>query len=76
MSESEKNELLELYKLHTELADRASQRREGANRLYVSLLVGLALFIGIFVRFGTQDFPIDILLLGSGIIGVALSVSW
>ena len=27
-----KRELLEIYKLHAELADRVSQRREGANR--------------------------------------------
>lgn len=33
-----KQELLEIYKIHAELADRVSQRREGANRLYVSLL--------------------------------------
>ena len=33
MKDSEQNELLELYKLHTELADRVSQRREGANRM-------------------------------------------
>ncbi len=34
----DRTELLEIYKLHAELADRVSQRREGANRLYVSLL--------------------------------------
>jgi len=67
---------LEIYKLHAELADRVSQRREGANRIYVSLLVGLALFLGIFVRFGVKDFPIAIVFLAAGIIGAALSVSW
>ena len=43
MTDSTQNEMLEIYKLHAELADRVSQRREGANRLYVSLLVGLEL---------------------------------
>ena len=33
MSDSAQNDLLEIYKLHSELADRVSQRREGANRL-------------------------------------------
>ena len=45
MSESEQDRLLEIYKLHAGLADRVSQRREGANRLYVSLNVGLVIFL-------------------------------
>ena len=70
------NELLEIYRLHAELADRVSQRREGANRLYVSLLVGLALFLGVFIRFGVGDFPMDILFQVTGTIGAILSISW
>ena len=76
MNDSSKNELLEIYKLHAELADRVSQRREGANRLYVSLLLGLALFLGIFVRFGVEGFPINIVFQAAGIIGAILSISW
>ena len=76
MNDSTKNELLEIYKLHAELADRVSQRRERANRLYVSLLVGLALFLGIFVRFGVEGFPISIVFQATGIIGAVLSISW
>ena len=67
---------MEIYKLHAELADRVSQRREGANRLYVSLLVGLAAFLGILFRFGVEDFPISVILLSAGIIGALLSISW
>ena len=76
MNDSKRNELLEIYKLQAELADRVSQRREGANRLYVGLLVGLALFLGIFVRFGVEDVPISIVFRTAGIIGAVLSVSW
>ena len=76
MSDSSKEELLEIYKLHAELADRVSQRREGANRLYVGLLVGLAAFLGILFRFGVGDFPISVILLSAGIIGALLSISW
>ena len=43
MADSEQNERLEIYKLHAELADRVSQRREGANRLYVTLLLGIGI---------------------------------
>ena len=45
MADPEQDQLLEIYKLHAELADRVSQRREGANRLYVSLHVGLVVFL-------------------------------
>ena len=76
MSASSKEELLEIYKLHAELADRVSQRREGANRLYVSLLVGLAAFLGILFRFGVDNFPISFILFSAGVIGALLSVSW
>ena len=76
MSDLRKQELLELYKLHAELADRVSQRREGANRLFVSLLVGLMLLLGISVRFGSDGVSLAIILLVAGIIGSVLSVSW
>lgn len=75
-TESRRDELLEIYKLHAELADRVSQRREGANRLYVSLLVGLVVFLAALLRFGTNGVPIEMVLCGAGILGMLLSVSW
>lgn len=76
MAGTERNERLEIYKLHAELADRVSQRREGANRLYVSLLVGLVVFLAAVLRFGTSNVS-DQLVLGTiGLFGVLLSVSW
>ena len=70
------NEILELYKLHAELADRVSQRREAANRLFVGLLTGLCAVLAAFARFGTGDIPHWALLLGGGVLGVALSAAW
>ena len=75
-TDSEQNELLEIYKLHAELADRVSQRREGANRLYVSLLVGLMVFLAALLRYGTGSVPASIVLCASGSVGALLSVSW
>ena len=72
----ERTELLEIYKLHAELADRVSQRREGANRLYVSLLAGLAAFLAVLIRFGVGDLPVRVVLVAVGVAGAALSVSW
>lgn len=71
-----KQELLEIYKLHADLADRVSQRREGANRLYVSLLVGLVLFAAAILRFGTDGLSVDTVLFWTGALGSILAVSW
>ena len=76
MTDPRQTELLEIYKLHSELADKVSQRREGANRLYVSLLVGLMVFLAALLRFGVGDFPVRIVLLSAGAIGSLLSISW
>lgn len=72
----EKKEYLELYKLHAELADRVSQRREGANRLYVSLLVGLVVFVAALLRFRTDGISADTVLICTGVLGMLLSTSW
>ena len=75
-ADSEQDQLLDIYKLHAELADRVSQRREGANRLYVSLHVGLVVFIAALLRFGFGDAPEHLVLGTIGGVGALLSVSW
>lgn len=76
MHESEQGRLLEIYKLHAELADRVSGRREGANRLYVSLHVGLVVFVAALLRFGFGDAPEHLVLGTIGAVGALLSISW
>lgn len=76
MEDNERSELLDIYRLHAELADRVSQRREGANRLYVSLLLALVLFLAALLRFGPGDLSGDVVFAIVGTIGSALSVSW
>lgn len=76
MANNTQNELLEIYKLHSELADRISQRREGANRLFVSLLVGLAVVSATMLRFGIGDTPVQLATLVLGLLGISLSASW
>lgn len=75
-TDSRQDELLEIYKLHAELADRVSQRREGANRLYVSLITGVVVFLGALIRFGIGDIPTDFVFCAVGVFGVLLSLSW
>ena len=76
MANTEQHERLEIYKLHAELADRVSQRREGANRLYVSLLVGLVVFLAALLRFGMGAVPVQPVLILLGVFGILLSLSW
>ncbi|MCS1409997.1 MAG: hypothetical protein M2R45_03185 [Verrucomicrobia subdivision 3 bacterium] len=78
MNDSNKDQqLLELYKLHAELADRVSQRREGANRLYVSILTGFFVTIVVPARIGAKlIFADPWFFTVSGLLGMALSSSW
>ncbi len=71
-----RQELLEIYKLHAELADRVSQRREGANRLFVSLLTGTLIFLAAFLRYGTETMPVGAILTAVSIFGIFLSAAW
>lgn len=73
---SSQKDLLEIYKLHAELADRVSQRREGANRLYVSLLAGIMVLVATLLRYRTNDGHETIALFVIGILGMCLAVSW
>ncbi len=78
MKESEHNrrELLEIYKLHATLADNVSQRREGANRLYVTLLTGVLASLVLFLKFTIGSVPLGVVLVVVGIVGMMLSMSW
>ena len=76
MTDSSRDQLLEIYKLHAELADRVSQRREGANRLHVSLLSSFLVFLATLLRFGPGEISISTLLFFSGITGMSISVAW
>ena len=69
-------ELLEIYQLHAGLADRVSQRREGANRLFVTLLTGLVAAGVVMVTTGPSTESNGIILLLAGILGICLSASW
>ena len=71
-----RRELLEIYKLHAELADRVSQRREEANRLFVSLLTGTLIFLVALLRYGAETMPVGAILTAVSIFGIFLSAAW
>lgn len=68
------DKILDLYKLHAHLADRVSQRREGANRLYAGMLTAFVAFTGALIRFGDGSVPT--ILTVASVVGIFLSISW
>ncbi len=72
----EKLIIIELYKLHAELADRVSQRRERANQLYVSLLSALLVLAGLVTRFGVGGDAGTVVLLLLILVGCIVAISW
>ncbi len=76
MDDDKQEELLEIYKLHADLVDRVSQRREGANRLYISLLTAVLVLLAAFLRYGTGAIPVQGILAVGGVLGTLLSAPW
>lgn len=68
-------ELLEIYKLHAQLADNVSNRRATANRFYMLVLSGLvALFSALIQR--QNGIPLGYLMVGFGLFGTVLTFGW
>ncbi len=72
--------LLEQYKLYVEMTDRVSQRRERSNQFFITLLAGPAI-LAVLARFwlgGSSDSGafLPAVLLASGLLGMALSITW
>lgn len=69
---------MEIYKLHVEMADRVSQRREGANRLFVTLLSAMMLLMVAVLRFGSglDVIPVEIAVFTLMVTVLFLSASW
>ena len=71
----EKQELLEIYKLHAELFDQLGQQRSTTNRLY---LVIMSILFGIFIGFlqFADGFSMVVLMISFGVLGASLAVVW
>ena len=69
-------ELLEIYKLHAELAERVAQRRHASSRLYVSLLVALTVFVGALLRVGDDPSDHGAVLVAVSVVALLLALSW
>ena len=76
VDDADRDRLLEIYKLHANLANHVSERRERANRLYVSLFLGLILILSALIRFGDEGTLESLAVPAIGLLGVAFSASW
>ena len=76
MADERSNQVMEIYKLHAELADRVSQRRLGTNRFYASVLVGITLSLGALLRVDGSPWQDGMLCCAIGVVGVLLAASW
>lgn len=75
--EQYRDHLLEQYKLYVEMADRVSQRRDQANRFYVTFVSAIAGLLMVLARFGTLVNDIwPVVFLISGLLGMVLSFIW
>ena len=70
-----KQELIEIYKLHAELADSVSRQRSTANRFYMLVLSGLAVLFSAFLQ-RENGVPLSWLMVGFGLFGMLLAAAW
>ena len=70
-----KQELLEIYKLHAELADSVSKQRSTANRFYMLVLSGLAVLFSAFLQ-RKNGVSLEWLMVGFGLFGMLLASAW
>ena len=71
----EKQELLKIYKLHTELFNQLSQQRTTTNRFY---LVVMSTLFGIFIGFlqFADGLSMVVLMISFGVLGASQSIVW
>lgn len=73
--DNKQQELLEIYKLHAELADSVSRQRDTANRFYFLVMSGLSvLFSALSQR--RNGIPLEYLMVGFGFLGTLLASVW
>ena len=71
----EKQELLEIYRIHAELADSVSRQRGTANRFYMLVLSGLVVLFSALIQ-RQNGIPLGVLMVGFGVFGMLLAAAW
>ncbi len=68
------NDFIEIYKLHSDLADKMSQRRGNSNQVFISLLTGI-FFLFSFVN-KEQSVQTGYLNIFLGVLGILICLIW
>jgi len=68
-------ELLEIYKLHAQLAESVTKQRATANRFYILVLSGVAVLFSTFLQ-RKNGVPLGWLMIGFGLFGMFLTWAW
>ena len=69
-------ELLEIYKIHVEMADRISQRRLQTSRFYIALLSGLFALISLVLNKEIFIRDSRVVLILASLLGIVLCIVW
>lgn len=77
-SAEDRSQILEIYKLHVEMADHVSQRREGANRLFVAILSAMTVLMAAVLRFAPDSGVLSAKMTATGVAltGLLLTMAW
>lgn len=71
-------DLLKIYEIHVEMADRVSRRRDGANRLFLAILSAMTALAAAVLRFapdsGALSAKIAVVIVASA--GLSLAAAW
>lgn len=72
------SQILDIYKIHVEMADRVSQRRENTNRLFVAILSAMVVLIVAMPGFApnTELLPAKFTIPIVALTGVFLAAAW
>ena len=78
-SEGSRDQLIEIYKLQSQLADNISDRRTTIHKFYLLLMSGLALIFPTFFKLPTEvrgQVSIEFMLVSMALLGLPLSIVW
>ena len=78
-SNGNQDRLIEIYKLQAQLADNISNRRISIHKFYLLLMSGLVLIFPAFFKLPTEvwkQVSVEFLMIGIGVLGIFLCVSW
>ena len=79
MPDKDQNQIIEIYKLQSQLANSISNRRITIHRFYILVISGLVLIFPAFFKLPDKIqylVPIELMVIGMSLLGITLSLAW